>query len=164
MLSSQLQATINAQIKHEFYSSHLYLSMSAYFECNTLPGMAKWMRLQAAEEETHAMKFFDYVNARGGRVLLSAIEQPPTDFDSPLDVFQKALEHERKVTALINGIYALALQENDYAMQGMLQWFIAEQVEEEKNATEIVEQLKRIAGSTGGLFQLDHHLGKRGEK
>ncbi len=164
MLSPKLQDAINAQIKHEFYSSHLYLSMSAYFECNTLPGLAKWMRVQAAEEESHALKFFNYVNDRGGRVLMSAIDQPPTEFESPLDVFQKALEHERKVTALINDLYALALQENDYATQGMLQWFIAEQVEEEKNAAEIVEQLKRIGASSGGLFQLDHHLGKRGEK
>ncbi len=161
MLSSKLQEAINTQIKHEFYSSHLYLSMSAYFDCNTLPGLGKWMRVQAAEEETHALKFFDYVNDRNGRVLMSAIDQPPTDFDSPLDVFQKALEHERKVTALINGIYALAVQENDYATQTMLQWFINEQVEEEKNATQIVEQLKRIGASTGGLFQLDHHVGKR---
>ncbi len=164
MLSQTLQDAINEQIGHEFYSAHLYLSMSAYFECNTLPGMAKWMRVQAAEEETHALKFFDYVNARGGRVRLSALDQPPTEFESPLDVFSKSLEHERKVTALINKLYALAQQENDYATQVMLQWFITEQVEEEKNASEIVEQLKRLGPSTGGLVHYDRQLGKRGEK
>jgi ferritin len=163
MLSSALQDALNQQIQHEFYSSHLYLSMSAYFECNTLPGMAKWMRVQAAEEASHAFKFFDYINARGGRVLMGAVDQPPTEFESPLDIFGKALAHERKVTGLIDKLYALALQENDYATQVMLQWFITEQVEEEKNVTQIVEQLKRLGPSTGGLVHYDRQLGKRGE-
>jgi ferritin len=163
MISQALQEAINQQITHELYSAHLYLSMSAYFACNTFPGMAKWMRVQAAEETTHALKFFDYVNDRSGRVVMGAIGQPPTEFESPLDVFQKALEHERKVTGLINNLYALALKENDYATQVMLQWFVNEQVEEEKNATEIVEQLRRLGPSTGGLIHYDRQLGKRGE-
>ncbi len=162
MLSQALQDALNEQIKHELYSSNLYLSMAAYFECNTFPGMAKWMRIQADEERGHALKFFDHVNDRGGRVVLSAIDQPPTEFQSPLDVFQKALEHERKVTGLIDNLYALAVKENDYPSQVLLQWFITEQVEEEKTVTQITEQLRRIGPSSGGLVHYDRHLGKRG--
>lgn len=162
MLAKTVQDALNEQIKHELYSAHLYLSMSAYFESTNLTGMAKWMRVQSGEEAGHANKFFDYVHDRGGRALMTAIDQPPTDFESPLDVFSKALEHERKVTGLINSLYALALKENDYASQAFLQWFITEQVEEEKNATLIVEMLKRIGPSGGGLIHLDRQLGKRG--
>jgi ferritin len=162
MLGKTVQDGMNAQIGHEFYSAHLYLSMSAYFESSNLPGMAKWMRVQSGEEATHAMKLFEYINDRGGRALMGAIDQPPTDFESPLDVFSKALEHERKVTGLINSLYALALRENDYPTQVLLQWFITEQVEEEKNASTIVEMLKRIGPSGGGLVHLDRQLGKRG--
>lgn len=164
MLSQTMQDAINAQIKHEFYSAHLYLAMAAYFESKTLPGIAKWMRVQSVEEGAHALKFFDYVNDRGGRVLLAAIDQPPAEFASPLEVFQKALEHEQKMTGLINSLYALALKENDYATQVMLQWFISEQVEEEKSVTEIVEQIKRMEPIPGLLSHIDRQLGKRGEK
>lgn len=164
MLSQTVLNALNQQITHEFYSAHLYLSMSAYFESCNLPGMAKWMRAQSGEEVTHANKFFDYVIDRGGRALMSAIDQPPTEFETPLDVFQKSLEHERKVTGLIDNLYALALKENDYATQVLLQWFITEQVEEEKSASLIVEQLKRLGPSTGGLVHFDRQLGKRGEK
>ncbi len=163
MLTKTVQDAINDQVKHEFYSAHLYLAMSSYFENSNLPGMAKWMRVQSQEEVTHAFKFFDYVINRGARALVSAIDQPPADFESPLDVFQKAYEHERKVTGLINNLYALALKENDYPTQVLLQWFITEQVEEEKNASLIVEQLKRIGPSGGGLVHFDRQLGKRGE-
>jgi ferritin len=135
--------------------------MSAYFESNNIPGMANWMRVQSQEEVTHANKFFDYVIDRDGRALMSAISQPPIEFESPLEVFQKALEHERKVTGLINNLYALSLKENDYPTQVLLQWFITEQVEEEKNASLIVEQLKRV-GPGGGLVHYDRQLGKRG--
>lgn len=162
MLGKAVQDAMNAQIGHEFYSAHLYLSMCAYFESSNLPGMAKWMRVQSGEEATHAMKFFEYINNRGGRPLMGAISQPPADFESPLDVFSKALEHERKVTGLINSLYALALNENDYPTQVLLHWFITEQVEEEKNASTIVEMLKRIGPSGGGLVHLDRQLGKRG--
>jgi ferritin len=162
MLGKAVQDAMNAQIGHELYSAHLYLSMCAYFESTNLPGMAKWMRVQSGEEAAHAMKFFDYVNNRGGRALMAAIEQPPTEFESPLEVFGKALDHERKVTGLINSLYALAVKENDYPSQVLLQWFITEQVEEEKNAGTIVETLKRIGPSGGGLVHLDRQLGKRG--
>lgn len=163
MLNKKIQDAINEQIKNELYSAYIYLSMSAYFESLNLMGMAHWMRLQSNEEVEHAMKFFDYINDRGGRVSLSAIDQPPFEWKSPLAAFENAYEHEQKVTGMINNIYALAVKENDYPTQVMLQWFIDEQVEEEKNASTIVEQLKMIGESANGLMMLDHRLGERGE-
>ncbi len=161
MLNKKIQDAINEQIKNELYSAYIYLSMSAYFESLNLTGMAHWMRLQSNEEVEHAMKFFDYINDRGGRVSLSAIDQPPFEWKSPLAAFENAYEHEQKVTGMINSIYALAVKENDYPTQVMLQWFIDEQVEEEKNASTIVEQLKMIGDSANGLMMLDHRLGER---
>jgi ferritin len=162
MISETIQNAINQQIKHEFFSSYLYLSMSAYFETLSLPGFARWMRVQSQEEQAHAMKFFDFVNDRGGSVELQALDQPPSEFQSALDVFEQALQHERKVTALINQLYQLALKENDYATQALLQWFITEQVEEEKNAGQIVEQLKMTGGNPSALLLLDRELAGRG--
>ncbi len=163
MLSKKLQDAINEQIKNELYSGYLYLAMSAYFEASNLPGFAHWMRMQGAEEQEHALKFFDYVHDRGSRVTLKAIDQPPMDWDSPLAAFQNTLEHERKVTGLINKLYELALEGNDYPTQAMLQWFIEEQVEEEKNAEQIVATLK-MAGEKGqALVMMDRALGQRGK-
>ena len=162
MISPTVQNAINDQIKHEFYSSYLYLAMSAYFETLSLPGFASWMRVQSQEEHEHAMKFFDFLNDRGGTVELQALDQPPGEFQSPLDVFEQSLGHERKVTALINKLYELALKENDYATQTLLQWFITEQVEEEKNAGQIVEQLKMTGGEPSALLLLDRELAGRG--
>jgi ferritin len=163
MLSKVVQDTINDQIKNELYSAYLYLSMSAYFEGANLPGCAHWMRVQSQEEVSHAMKFFEFVFDRGGRVMLQAIDQPPVDFKSPLDIFQQSLQHEQKVTAMINHIYEVAVKENDYATQTFVQWFITEQVEEEKNATQIVDQLKAVGDQPAALFMLDGYLGKRGD-
>jgi ferritin len=164
MLSKSIQDALNEQIKHEFYSSYLYLSMAAHFESANWPGFATWVRVQSEEESTHAKKFFQYVTDRGGRVVLGAIDAPPAEFKNTADVFQQVLAHEQKVTALIDKLYALAVSEKDYASQSFLLWFIDEQVEEEKNASLICEQLKRIGESTGSLFALDHQLGKRGGK
>ena len=161
MLSKTIQDAINQQIKHEFYSSYLYLSMSAYFEASNLPGFARWMRIQSQEEHEHAMKFFDFVNDRGGSVELQALDQPPGEFQSPLDVFQQALEHERKVTGLIGRLYELAVKQGDHATQVHVQWFVTEQVEEEKNASQIVEQLKMTGGQPAALLMLDNVLGGR---
>ena len=161
MLNKNVQDVINEQIKNELYSSYLYLAMSAYFEAQNLPGCAHWMRIQSNEEVAHAMKFFDYVYARGGRVTLKAIDQPAFEWKSPLAAFEQAYEHEQKVTGMINNIYAVASKENDYPTQVMLHWFIDEQVEEEKNASSIVEQLKMIGDHVNGLLMLDHHLGAR---
>ncbi|HZQ08208.1 MAG TPA: ferritin [Anaerolineae bacterium] len=161
MLNKTVQDAINEQIKNEVFSAYLYLSMSGYFEHRNLPGFARWMRAQYEEELGHALKFFDFVNDRGGKVTLYAIDQPTTDFESPLSVFEHALEHEQKVTGMINSLYALAVKENDYPAQVLLQWYINEQVEEEKNATNIVEQLKLIGKDGSALLILDRELGAR---
>jgi ferritin len=161
MLSKGVQDAINAQIHHEFHSAYLYLSMSAYMENANFKGFAHWMRVQAKEEVNHAMKLFDYVNDRNGRVTLRTLEQPPENFASVVATFEQALEHERKVTQMIHDLYGLAARENDYATQMALQWFITEQVEEEANATAVVDRLK-IAGSDGAaLLLLDRELGAR---
>jgi ferritin len=163
MLTKTIQDAINAQIQHELYSAYLYLAMSAHFEAANLVGFAKWTRAQAEEEQTHAMKFFDFINDRGGRVMLKAIDQPPTEYGTPLEVFEEILKHEQKVTGLIYKIYEAALKENDYPTQVMLQWFINEQVEEEKNAGLIVDQLKMLGASAGSLYNYDRHVGRREE-
>jgi len=161
MMGERLQEAINEQINKELYSAYLYLSMSAYCEAEGLSGFAAWMRAQAQEEVGHAMRFFDHVNARGGRVVLKAIDVPPPIWKSPLEMFEQVLEHERKVTGMINRLYQLALSENDYATQIELQWFITEQVEEEESAGAVVGQLKRIGDQPMGLLMLDKELGQR---
>jgi ferritin len=135
--------------------------MSAYCEANNLPGFARWLRIQFEEEMQHGLKLFDYINDRGGRIALQAITQPQAEFESVMEVFQQTLDHEQHVTALIHKLYTLAVQENDYTTQIQLQWFITEQVEEEKNAGQIVEQLKMSGLSGAALLLLDRELGAR---
>ncbi|MDP9409130.1 MAG: ferritin [Actinomycetota bacterium] len=161
MLGEAIQDAMNEQIKNEFYSAYQYLSMAAYCESASLPGFARWMRAQAREETEHAMKFYDFVLDRNGRVVLQTIEGPLVEFGSPLEVFERALAHEQKVTAMINDLYGLAVRENDYASQAFLQWFVTEQVEEEKNAGEVVETLKMVGDKSEALFLLDRELGQR---
>jgi ferritin len=161
MLSKAMQDAINKQINAEISSAYLYLSMSAYCAANNRPGCAHWMRVQWEEELSHAMRLFEHVNDRGGRAVLKAVPQPPTEFKSLLDVFKQVLDHEKEVTALIHRLYETAVKENDYPAQVMLQWFINEQVEEEKNAAEVVEQLKLIGDQGAAVLMLDHHLGMR---
>jgi ferritin len=161
MISAPVLEAMNTQIMHEFYSAYLYLSMSAYFHTANLPGFATWMQVQAQEEQSHAMKFYEYILDRGGKVSLQAIDQPPVDFESPLDIFRKSYAHEQKVTGLILGIYNTAAAQKDVASQIFLQWFINEQVEEEKNASQAMDLLEKIGNNVGGLYQLDHHMGKR---
>jgi len=162
MIKQTVLDSMNKQIMHELYSAYFYLSMSAHCESANLPGFATWLRVQAQEEQGHAMKFYDYILDRGGKVTLQAIAQPPVDFTSPLDIFKQVYEHEQKVTGLINAIYDVATAEKDVASQICLQWFITEQVEEEKNASQILDTLNKIGSSVGSLYQLDHRLGKRG--
>jgi ferritin len=162
MISKAMQDAINEQIKNEFYSAYMYLSMSAYFQANNLPGFAAWLRIQFQEEQTHALKLYDHMIDRGGRIDLKALSQPPAEWKTSLEAFQNVLTHEQHVTALINQVYETALSEKDYPAQVMLQWFINEQVEEEKNATEIVEQLKLVDTHGTAVLMLDHRLGKRG--
>jgi ferritin len=162
MISKPVVDAMNTQIMHEFYSAYLYLSMAAYYESANLPGFAAWMRVQSQEEQKHAMKFYEYILDRSGKVSLQAIPQPPVDFASPQDIFQQSYDHEQKVTGLINNLYAVATEQKDTASQIFLQWFITEQVEEEKNASQILDMLNKIGPSVGSLYQLDHRLGKRG--
>ena len=149
------------RVKHEFYAAYLYLSMAGSFEVANLSGFAHWMREQAREETDHAMKFFDFLLDRGEQVRLRSIEEPPYAFRSPLDTFEQALEHEKRVTSLLHDLYELAVRENDYPAQVLLNWFVTEQVEEEKSATEVVERL-RMAGEDGAaLLLLDREMGGR---
>jgi ferritin len=163
MISQTMQDAFNAQINHELYSAYLYLQMSAYFESLNLPGSAKWMRVQHGEEQGHAMTMFDFVLDRGGHVTLGAIAQPPADFASPAAAWQMVLEHEQKVTGLIHKLYEQAGAEHDYAAQAMLTWFITEQVEEEKNASLMLERYKAVGSNAASLLILDSHFTKRGE-
>lgn len=161
MLNKRVQDALNKQINAEFYASYLYLAMRVYFEEANLPGFAKWMDLQTTEERGHGMKIFDYIVDRNGHVELTAIAQPSSKFKSPLDVMQMALSHEQTVTGMINRLYELAQKENDYATQVMLEWFVTEQVEEEKQAILVIEHLKRIGDDGAGLLMLDSQMGER---
>ncbi|OPX71971.1 MAG: ferritin [Methanoregulaceae archaeon PtaB.Bin108] len=161
MLKKSIEDALNKQLNAELYSSYLYLSMSAYCETVPLKGFAKWLRMQAEEEKAHGMKFFDYLIEAGGTVKLVKIDAPKTEWKSVGDVFNQVYEHEKKVTALINGLMDLAIKEKDYATQNYLGWFVKEQVEEEANASEIQAQIKMMGDIVGHLFWLDHELGKR---
>lgn len=163
MLSDTLLAALNEQITKELHSAYVYLGMAAYLEAENLPGMAKWMRVQAQEELGHAMKIFNFVLERGGTVRLGAIESVPTTYDTPAAAFKAALEHERKITASINALYELAQKENDYPTQVMLQWFIEEQVEEEANVGRAAEMVAAAVGHPPVLLMIDHRLGEREE-
>ncbi|MGA2640771.1 MAG: ferritin [Spirochaetia bacterium] len=160
-MDKQLEKLFQDQIRNEWYSAYLYLSMAAYFESANLEGFAHWMYKQAGEEQVHGKKMFDFLIDRGAKVVLQAIPQPPADFASPTTVFEMSYEHEQKVTALINGIADQADKVNDHPTKVFIQWFIAEQVEEEKNASRILDLLKKIPSNSAGIFQLDHQLGKR---
>ncbi len=160
-LSKTMEKAINKQIQAEYYSSYMYLAMAAYCDSVNMPGYAHWMREQAEEELEHALKFYDYIVERGGRVVLQAIEQPPVEYDSLLAVAEETYAHEQKVTGLIHALYEAALAEKDYASQNFLQWYIKEQVEEEDNARTIVDQFKMIGNHPNGLFMLDRQLGAR---
>lgn len=161
MITKAMQEAINEQINKELYSSYLYLSMAAFFENKTLTGFANWLHVQADEERGHGMKLYEHLVDRGGRVVLKAVAAPASDWKSNLEVFKEVQVHEAAVTASINSLYELALKEKDYPAQVLLQWFITEQVEEEKNAAEIVQQLELIDAHGTAVLMLDHQLGKR---
>lgn len=161
MISKKMEDALNEQVNAELYSAYMYLSMESYFKAQNLNGFANWMRVQTQEEVAHAMKIYDFINERGGRVTLKAIEGPPTEWDSALVVFKAAYEHEQKVTGLINDLVDLAIKEKDHATNSFLQWFVNEQVEEESTADEIVQQLKMMENAPGGMFMLDRELGQR---
>jgi ferritin len=162
MISDRLQDSINEQIKHELYSAYMYMAMSADCADRNLLGFAHWMSMQAREEVEHAMRFYNFLLERGGRVELQAIDKPPSEFGSPLQIMEASLEHERFVTSRINELFDQALEENDRAAQVMLQWFITEQVEEEASIDDIVQRMKRFGEEGTVLFMLDRELGARG--
>jgi len=161
MLSEKIQDALNDQVNAEFYAAYLYLSIAAYFESVNLPGFAGWMRVQSMEEVTHAMRIFNHINERGGRVTLKAINTPPVEWSSPLDAFKGAYAHEQKVTKMINDLVDMAIGEKDHASNAMLQWFVTEQVEEEMTADGYVQKLKLAGDSPNALLMLDRELAAR---
>ena len=161
MLGDKMLDSLNDQVKWEFYSSYLYVQMAAWFEAQNLPGSANWMKMQAQEEACHAMILFNYVCERGGMVTLGAIEQPPSKYGTPAEVFQKTLEHEQVVTGRINALVDLAIDERDHATKNRLEWFVSEQVEEEASATEVLGKLTLIGDDSNGIFILDKELAAR---
>lgn len=161
MMQKAVLDALNDQIRLELSSGYVYLSMSAQFESEAFEGFARWMRLQAGEELAHAMRLFDYVNRRGGRVVLEGIDPPETEFGRPLNAFRTALEHEQKVTASIHALFAVAGEHGDLATQREMDWFVTEQVEEEENAQRAVDLLVRAGDNDAALLMLDREFGRR---
>lgn len=161
MLTKKMEEALNAQIKAEMWSANMYLSMSAYFAAQGLPGFSSWMKVQYQEEKDHALKFFEYIVARAGKVSITGIDAVPNSWDSTLAVFEATLAHEKKVTELINNLMDLASSEKDYATQSMLKWYIDEQVEEEETVQATIDGLRMIKDNGYGLYMLDKELGAR---
>ena len=161
MISKEMAEALNKQINAELYSSYLYLSMSSCSSFTGLKGAASWFFVQAQEEMTHAQRMYNYVNSTGGRVVLAAIEQPQVEFDSLAHMFEETLGHEKKVTAMINDLVNMAVEEKDHASEVFLQWFVTEQVEEEESAGDVLARLKLAGGDGSGLLMIDAELGAR---
>ena len=164
MINERIQQAMNEQIKHELESAYLYLAMSAWFSAQGWDGMAQWMRVQAKEEQTHAMKFYGHILERDGRIDLQALAKPKTEWSSPQNAFEEASKHEQFITGKINSLMKLSQETQDFASQSLLTWFVDEQVEEEANASTIVQTLSRIGTSGSGLVMIDRKLGKRGSE
>lgn len=163
MFSEKLTKEMNLQIKHELYSAYLYLSMASHFDADNLKGFSHWMKIQAKEELEHGMKFYEYLNSRGVKVNLETIDQPPLEFGDPVEMFAMVLEHEKSVTDRINLLYSIAIDDKDYASQSFLNWFVDEQVEEEEQAAEILDTLKKVGDKSTALFMIDRSLSEREE-
>ena len=161
MISQKLQDAINAQINAEFWSAYLYLAMGQHFEHEGHSGIANWFKIQFKEEQAHAEIFINYLNSRGGRVILAPIAEVPSSWDSPLAAYEHTLAHEEKVTGLINDLYAIAVEEKDYATCNKLDWFVAEQVEEEETARGLIDQLKLIGDNGLALYTFNQELAAR---
>ncbi len=161
MINEKIERAFNEQIKNEIYSAYLYLAMAAYFNRQGWDGMANWMKVQAQEEMTHAMKFYDHIIDREGRVELLALDKPPSEWASPLEAFKAAYKHEQTVTAMIQNLAKLSTEESDFTSRPLLDWFLNEQIEEEATASRIAQQLERIGSSADGLAMLDKELGSR---
>lgn len=161
MITQNLQASINRQINAELWSAYLYLSMSMDAQDMGYPGIAQWFFIQWREEQTHAEKLYRYLNDRMARVYLTEIDGVKQEWESPLEMFRDALAHERKITRMIDQLMELSVSDRDYASISLLQWFVDEQVEEEKNVADIITVLERISDSPCAMEQLDSELGKR---
>lgn len=161
MLSEKLKAELNEQIKHELFSAYYYLSMAAYFDANDLDGFANFFKVQAEEEQFHAMKFYNFVNEKGGRVILQSIDQPETEFDSIADVYEKALKHEQFVTKRIYKLMDLAMEEKEHSTISFLKWFVDEQVEEENTMETILRKVERVGEQGQGILMLDNEMAQR---
>ena len=161
MIQKRIEEAFNIQINAELYSAYLYLSMASYFEAQNLPGFANWMRVQFQEEQFHAFKMFDFVNERGGRVILTKIDGPKVEWENVIDVFEEVLAHEQHVTSLINNLMDIAIDERDHATRSFLNWFVDEQVEEESTAEAIIAELKLIDGKGNGILMMDREFRAR---
>jgi ferritin len=161
VLDERMEEALNYQLNRELYSGYLYLAMAAYFDDQDLPGFANWMRIQAQEELSHAMKFYDYLVRRGGRAVMDAIEAPENEWESAVAVFEQVYQHEQMVTGLIHKLVDLALELSDHATNNFLQWFVAEQVEEEESSSGVLHKVKMASQSRSGLYMLDQELGQR---
>jgi ferritin len=161
MLNKEIADTLNSQMNFEMYSANIYMSMATWFDAKNLVGFSNWMKVQYSEEMFHFTKFYNYINERGSRVLLSGMDAPDTEWDSPLAAFENALVHEQIVTGRINDLVVQASEAKDYATVNFLQWFVGEQVEEESNVDGVIQQLRMIEGAPGGLFMLDRELAIR---
>jgi ferritin len=160
-MKQNVQDALNDQINAELYSAYLYFSMSSHFKSLNLVGFANWMHVQAQEELTHALRMYNFVVDRGGRAIMEAIAKPPTEWNSALEVFEETYKHEQAVTERINKLVDLAIKESDHSTNNMLQWFVAEQVEEEASVDEILQKLKLIGDNGTGVFMIDQELGNR---
>jgi ferritin len=161
MIAKRIEEALNGQIKNELYSGYLYLAMSAYCTSEGIPGAAHWFMAQSQEESAHAMKLYDYIHQKGGRVALLPIDAPPTEFGSLLDIYKMVLKHEEGVTANFNDLMEIALEERDHATRIFLEWFVSEQVEEEAHTREIIDQLKMAGDHNASLMMIDKELGQR---
>lgn len=163
MPNKKIINALNEQLNAELFSSYQYLAMAAFFESQNFKGFSQWMKMQSSEEYAHAMKFYDFIQDISGTVELKKIDTPKLSWNSPLEVFEETLNHEKSISSKINNLYELAITEKDYPTSVFLQWFITEQVEEESTSTNIVERLKMIGENKNGLFYLDRELGFRGK-
>ena len=161
MLSKKMEDVLNKQINNEMYSAYLYMSMASYADTLNFKGVGTWFMVQYHEEMFHAMKMYNYLLHQGAKPQLFSIKQPPSEYKTVLDMFEKTLEHEKFITKSINDLVDLAISERDHATQIFLNWYVTEQVEEESNDNEIIAQLSLIKDNPNGLFMLDKQLGSR---
>ena len=161
MLSEKMAERLNEHLNNEIYSAYFYMGMASYATSIGLNGFASWFSVQVQEELFHVQKFYDYINQQGVRVLLQSIKEPPQDFSSALDLFDKTLEHEQKVTSMVNDLVSAARTDKDNGTEIFLQWFVSEQIEEEASVNDIIQKLKLVGSDGNGLFMIDNELGQR---